>query len=122
MNQFDNPYKPFEYNDEDKDIPLAEGLKRVADYLRRHGWIQGDFATPDGCCIAGAITRAIPPGSKTAIAVMSHLRSKTASLTLSDGSPSLTTHVAAFNDAPGRTFAEVLEFLEQEPNDSGLSK
>lgn len=80
--------------------PTAATLLRAADYIEEHGWCQGESVKPDGSvCIYGAlyaVTRDDVAASYDADIALRHR---------------LKTLPEYWNDAPGRTKAEVLKAM-----------
>ena len=83
-------------------VKIADVLERAADYIDQHGWCQDEYADDSGrVCAAGAIS-AITEGSPERFAPLS-MR-----LALSNAVEDLGfTGIADWNDALGRTQAEV---------------
>ena len=84
---------------------VAADLRAAKDLLVADGWVRGEPRNPNGRCIVGAMQDAT--GGPTTgryfpmrTALFAHL-------------PSRECHLAAWNDAPGRTFAEVLALLDK---------
>lgn len=82
------------------DLEIARDLRAAAEYLRTHGWRQGDWEGPDGSvCLAGALL-------KTGSWQRAHVDA------LGLGYAVSTVGVGQWNDTPGRTIDEVLDRLE----------
>jgi hypothetical protein len=74
----------------------ATALRKARSYLVKHGWTQGNYMDAMGaCCAAGAIYRV--RGGDVAMDAICSL-----------GIPTDACSITFWNDAPGRTKAEVL--------------
>ena len=95
--------------------------KAAADYIREHGWCQGDFSVADGsCCAAGARNAAIygdPFRIKCGRTLEQGRRRSdlTSAFVIEAGIPCDTT-IPEWNDTPGRTKEEVLAVFDRIAN------
>lgn len=79
----------------------AKALRDAADYLEKNGWCQGRNETKDGrVCLVEALARVADP--KTHLAAYDFLSTRYGGVALS-----------RWNDAPGRTQAEVIAALRE---------
>jgi hypothetical protein len=79
----------------------------IADYIREHGWCQGEFHSSDGrVCLAGAI-ETTGFGGKTYREVLEKINRTT-----DPDYPHGYSCISDWNDVPGRTVEEVLAILE----------
>lgn len=82
----------------------------IANYIREHGWCQGEFHSPDGkACLAGAI-EITGFGGKTYREVLEKIN-KTPH---PNNCPHGYSCISDWNDVPGRTVEEVLALLESD--------
>lgn len=92
----------------------ATDLRAIRERLVTHGWTQNEQRSADGrCCILGALSAHLPFGE------VHHDAPAPYTIRRQDVRRSLWRHlppmveISAFNDAPGRTFAEVLDLLDR---------
>lgn len=83
-------------------------LKDAAAYIEEHGWCQGTIATADGrvCIVQSILQAANPPEFDSAFALLAHR--------LGIRRYGCASKAGNWNDAPGRTKAEVLAVLRGE--------
>ena len=80
------------------DLKIAADLRKAADYLRTHGWVQFDLGRDGGPrCLLGAFDSICAGREWPAMCAL---------FPLAGGS------IVNWNNAPGRTLAEVLDRLE----------
>ena len=93
---------------------VAADLHAVRERLVKHGWVQGETRSADGrCCILGALSEYIPPiAHRYDEPATGALRRQEVRRALWRVLPP-TVEISTFNDAPGRTFAEVLALLDK---------
>ena len=98
------------------DLRIAADLRKAADYLRTHGWIQGrayGFITGDGdapACIGGAILETC--SDQCSVEYAKSLGLGLPGVIHPDNPSFFWGLMPAWNDAPGRTLEEVLDRLE----------
>jgi hypothetical protein len=109
--RYDAPPTEEEYNS------AAEVLRRAAEYMSEHGWIQGRLQNENGVCAMGAISNALrdvmhnhpynEEGARLeriAVTMMSGY--------LNVGISSHVNHIPSWNDAPDRTAEDVILALK----------
>lgn len=91
---------------------LVEDVTKTITQLQRHGWVQLHFFTPDGrCCLAGAANRAVTDGNR-----LSNLLDLLRAEIKSDKLATRLRTISEWNDAKGRTFADVIGLLKRARN------
>ncbi|MFE1321660.1 hypothetical protein [Kitasatospora phosalacinea] len=93
-------------------LAVGQVLRLAAEYLEVHGHCKGKFAAPEGrgACAVGAI-RAVVTGSRYIVHPLVERAVEAFSATLPDRSYDPDENIAAWNDEPERTTAEVVRAL-----------
>jgi hypothetical protein len=104
----------------DRDV-RPEDIEQVKQALLRRGWIQGSLDTEEGVCLMGGVNVAFQPdvrpmtaprGEQVADVIETYLLAERDAEVPECDEPVLRP-VAAWNDAPGRTLAEVTAMLDE---------
>lgn len=81
---------------------IKEQAAKAAQYIRDHGWFQGNYYGPDGCvCVLGAIRAATGQDDSCALVKLAAIRAGVSRYDLD-----------TWNDEKGRTKEEVLNLLD----------
>ncbi|MEU6768544.1 hypothetical protein ABZ916_39300 [Streptomyces sp. NPDC046853] len=87
----------------------ARQLQAASELLVREGWAQGAMRTESGWCLYGALDRVAVPGAPLAGSIGTALRVLDLLVDVRTGMRGAA--FPKFNDAPGRTVADMLELL-----------
>lgn len=88
----------------------ATDLRAIREHLVTHGWTQGEMRSPDGrCCVLGAFDALLPFVARADGLVQRRQAVRRALWRVIP--PAM--EISDWNDAPGRTFADVLALLDQ---------
>ncbi|WIF20579.1 hypothetical protein SEA_JFLIX2_89 [Rhodococcus phage Jflix2] len=99
-----------------------ESLRRAADLIEKHGWIQGDYGDmSQGYCAIGALSRAaLATASDGTYDGSLHLLEAAIPTTFPDNPNTWSgkfSRVVEWNDTPGRTREEVLQLFRKAAGD-----
>jgi hypothetical protein len=96
---------------------MAAMLDTAADILERDGWVQGDYHRFEGHCAMGALFRAELTQEVSAAAAAAYLanrlKKKGQGIDCPCGAHDSDDIVINWNDLPGRTRQQVLDFLRE---------
>ena len=97
---------------------VRKDAKAAADYIREHGWCQGEFVNKKGaCCMAGArnaVTIGNPQGTHSPY--LKDGATRELALREAVNNELFDTWTVPWNDTPGRTKEEVLEVFDRIAN------